>query len=82
MLLADATPSPGTPAPPQPITVVGQKQKKICHRDVSTGSVIPKMICMTAVESEQLTEQSLVVRERLLRAQDAAQMVKDQMDSK
>lgn len=80
-LLAGAAPASASPsapaAPPQSITVIGQKQKRICHRDVSTGSVIPKMICLTAEESEQLTEQSILLRERMLQTQDAAQMVKD-----
>jgi hypothetical protein len=67
---AAAAPS-GIPPAAQPknITVVGQKEKT-CRREASTGSVIPKVVCMTSEEREALTERSLTYKENDVRSED------------
>ena len=59
----------------KPITVIGQKDKKICRSEVSTGSVIPKLICMTAEEREALAERSLIYKDNEVRTEDMQQHV-------
>jgi hypothetical protein len=72
---------PTVPPAQRSITVVGQKQKKVCRSEMNTGSVIPKTVCLTAEESEQRTEQSLILRDQLRERQDTAQMMKDALEN-
>lgn len=44
----DAAPAAAEPAP--------NKDKKVCRRQVATGSVMPKSVCRTVAEWDRLTE--------------------------
>lgn len=62
--------SAAVPAPKEkPITVTGERDKPTCRRERSTGSVIPKIVCMTAQQSEEFRQRSMQQKARF--AEDA-----------
>ena len=72
----DAAPAAEPPPPADagpPLVVDGQKDKKICRSERSTGSIMPRRVCRT---------QSQVAREReeSLRALEAAQRLRAGQD--
>lgn len=50
-----AVPPAAAPTP----TVKVAKEKRICRRDVSTGSIMPRSVCRTKSEWDAITAQSL-----------------------
>ena len=58
---AEPAPSPAPAVPP--IQVVGEKQKKICHRETPTGSFIPQRVCMTEQQAEARTAYSVQAKQ-------------------
>ena len=55
---AHAQQQPAAPPPKQapagpPIVVEGQRDKKICHSETSTGSIIPRRVCRTEAEASE-----------------------------
>jgi len=67
-----------------PIVVTGEKptrDKKVCKRETTTGSIMPKNTCRTVAEWDEMTQQSLVAKEKWdqeRRARDLVQLLREQ----
>ncbi|MEO6387554.1 MAG: hypothetical protein ABIT16_09925 [Croceibacterium sp.] len=57
-----AATEPSPDATNAPIVVEAQKEKKICHNETSTGSVMPRRVCRTAT---QVAEQQAAAQRSL-----------------
>lgn len=72
LAVAGGTPEAGTATQqPPPITIVGERQKPVCKRRIATGSVIPKVVCTTAAQDQQLTERSIQLQQQIVQRMDA-----------
>ena len=68
-------PSPAAQASPATIVVQGQKEKKVCHDETSTGSIMPKRVCLTQAQiaAQQTAAQNTV--EALRKQRETEQQV-------
>jgi hypothetical protein len=65
LLVADPTPLAAVP----PV-----KEKKVCRRDETTGSIMPKSVCHTKAEWAQIDAQNAVNTERFRNERGAESM--------
>jgi len=65
ILLTAAVAQAASGAPPAapPIEVVAEKPKKVCRREVPTGSYIPQRVCLTEQEAEARTAFSILAKQ-------------------
>jgi hypothetical protein len=81
---AGQQPQSATAAPQEEIVVKGEvpdADKRVCKSSVSTGSIMPKKVCKTKGEWEEIRERSLIALDKSKRekvARDMVQLLREQ----
>ena len=82
---AVAPADPVTPPAPDEVTVTGKRpdqDKTVCRSDVTTGSIIPKRVCKTKGEWEEIRQRGLAQVQRLKDDRAREQHVRDSVENR
>lgn len=85
LLLLPSAPGWSNPTPEPPrdeVVVEGERQKKVCKRSVSTGSIMPQRICKSADEWDKITERSVAALERMRKEQEERRYLKEALENR
>ena len=66
-----------TPAPNAPIVVQGQAEKKVCHMETATGSIMSRRVCRTAREIAEQERRTEVALEAVRQARESADLIRE-----
>jgi hypothetical protein len=75
----------GATAPPQGVTITGQRpdrDKMVCKSEAMTGSIMPQKVCKSKGAWEEDRDRALVMIQRLKEDRAMKRNIRDQLDNR